>query len=396
MWRTILSNSNNRWIARYTKFIDWAMTIPDTGGYTEGHHILPKSLFPDYENDSWNIVRLSPRMHLIAHYILAKAYGGSQWFSVNVMLNAENPYQQRQQFVKLNSKLFDVLRREVVKVQANTTRESRANEDNYAKNLRISKWRETVSKKTPEERALSVRKQKETKQRKIDEGYVRYKPVEKSLCTICNKNICIYRMVRHAEVCKEKIKNPRASCMLCGTKNITKKHKCEEPKPQRFGHFVCGICNAEYKSLSFFEKHIKICVPKEVKEEEIKIKKELEQKLKIIHKCEECGLTFRSEEFLERHNNDIRKHMTKDEKRELGIARRIESFRNMTDEAKAERSRKLSESISKARNSWSDEEKAKNSEITRQAVLKYYSSDDYDSNERSIRVKDGLCKNKEN
>jgi hypothetical protein len=36
------------------------------------HHILPKSLFPEYEHDQDNLIKLSYRLHYIAHYILWK------------------------------------------------------------------------------------------------------------------------------------------------------------------------------------------------------------------------------------------------------------------------------------------------------------------------------------
>lgn len=39
-------------------------------GYTERHHILPKSLFPQYRKERWNIVRLPAYDHFLAHYYL--------------------------------------------------------------------------------------------------------------------------------------------------------------------------------------------------------------------------------------------------------------------------------------------------------------------------------------
>lgn len=44
-------------------------------GYTEKHHILPKCIFSEYINQRefpWNIKKLSPEDHFIAHYILYK------------------------------------------------------------------------------------------------------------------------------------------------------------------------------------------------------------------------------------------------------------------------------------------------------------------------------------
>lgn len=40
--------------------------------YFEAHHILPKSLFPDYKKERWNIVLLTAREHFICHWLLIK------------------------------------------------------------------------------------------------------------------------------------------------------------------------------------------------------------------------------------------------------------------------------------------------------------------------------------
>jgi len=45
--------------------------------YYESHHIVPVSLDPAYGHDSFNLIKLTPREHYIAHLILWKAYGGA-------------------------------------------------------------------------------------------------------------------------------------------------------------------------------------------------------------------------------------------------------------------------------------------------------------------------------
>lgn len=52
-------------------------------GYSEQHHILPRSLGGG--NEPFNLVRLTAREHFIAHYLLAKTHGGSQWHSFVLM-----------------------------------------------------------------------------------------------------------------------------------------------------------------------------------------------------------------------------------------------------------------------------------------------------------------------
>lgn len=40
------------------------------------HHILPKSLYPEYKKENWNLIKVSVKAHYILHHILARALGG--------------------------------------------------------------------------------------------------------------------------------------------------------------------------------------------------------------------------------------------------------------------------------------------------------------------------------
>ncbi len=40
--------------------------------YFEKHHILPKSIFPEYKTEKWNLVFLTAREHFIVHCLLVK------------------------------------------------------------------------------------------------------------------------------------------------------------------------------------------------------------------------------------------------------------------------------------------------------------------------------------
>ena len=42
--------------------------------YCEFHHIKPRSIYPELENEQSNIVALTAREHFIAHRLLAKWY----------------------------------------------------------------------------------------------------------------------------------------------------------------------------------------------------------------------------------------------------------------------------------------------------------------------------------
>lgn len=63
---------HQRYFDRYLKLIFYAIKNPVIG-YTERHHIFPKSMGGD-PKDLSNIIRLSARQHFLAHYLLWKAY----------------------------------------------------------------------------------------------------------------------------------------------------------------------------------------------------------------------------------------------------------------------------------------------------------------------------------
>jgi len=41
--------------------------------YSEKHHILPRSTFPEYENEEWNIIELDYEDHKLSHLWIFKA-----------------------------------------------------------------------------------------------------------------------------------------------------------------------------------------------------------------------------------------------------------------------------------------------------------------------------------
>ena len=62
------------WVDRYIEFL--ASTVEPTEGAGERHHILPRALFPEFrrfKDHPWNLIRLNPADHLVAHYYLYRA-----------------------------------------------------------------------------------------------------------------------------------------------------------------------------------------------------------------------------------------------------------------------------------------------------------------------------------
>lgn len=91
-------SKNKRFLRRYIKFLLWCNKNNSTTKceeikevYYEKHHILPKAktFWPQYKNFNkfpWNEIKLTPRQHYIAHYLLAKTYGGGMWFALSMFL----------------------------------------------------------------------------------------------------------------------------------------------------------------------------------------------------------------------------------------------------------------------------------------------------------------------
>lgn len=77
---SILSSKphNSHYLNKYIRFINNCQhKNVNYQGYTERHHICPKSMFPDYKSfifHPWNCAVLTARQHFIAHMLLWKTY----------------------------------------------------------------------------------------------------------------------------------------------------------------------------------------------------------------------------------------------------------------------------------------------------------------------------------
>ena len=57
--------------SQYFDLIKENITRNKIKGKTDQHHILPKSIYPEYKNSKWNKVNLLFEDHFLAHYFLA-------------------------------------------------------------------------------------------------------------------------------------------------------------------------------------------------------------------------------------------------------------------------------------------------------------------------------------
>lgn len=122
MYEILTSKTHNpHYINRYVKFIIACCNKNTKFGideqYAEDHHICPKAddLFPEYTDVRlypWNNARLTGRQHFLAHWMLWKAYGGSQAFAFHAMCSNQKSKYQQGRYSKINSRTYDLLKKE--------------------------------------------------------------------------------------------------------------------------------------------------------------------------------------------------------------------------------------------------------------------------------------------
>lgn len=103
---------DDRWLKRYLRFIEIFGKDSIYKKQIHKHHILPQSIYPEFgklKDNKWNKAELSPRAHYLAHYMLAKALGGSMWYAWNRMNNGSEDY-------SLNSKLYEDAKKQHSKI----------------------------------------------------------------------------------------------------------------------------------------------------------------------------------------------------------------------------------------------------------------------------------------
>ena len=86
---------------QYDMLIAKAQSRDIVKGYVEQHHIVPRSL--NGSDDSSNLVALTAREHFIAHMLLAKIYGGTQWLAIMRMKGKQLRY--------INARLYAIAKR---------------------------------------------------------------------------------------------------------------------------------------------------------------------------------------------------------------------------------------------------------------------------------------------
>ena len=99
----------NKYTKCYFRIIEKRRKV-EPEGYSERHHIIPKSLGGNNKKD--NIVRLTAREHLVCHLLLTKMTTGNDRRKMVAAVNA-TAYVRRFQDVRLSGRTFQKLRAEL-------------------------------------------------------------------------------------------------------------------------------------------------------------------------------------------------------------------------------------------------------------------------------------------
>lgn len=115
------------------KYITWYTAITDRArariidGYTERHHVIPKSL--NGTDDKINLVDLTAREHFICHWLLSKMYTGEAKAKMIYVLNGMkrgNEFTQRYE-TKITARVYENLKKEFSRVHSATMSGRQAN-----------------------------------------------------------------------------------------------------------------------------------------------------------------------------------------------------------------------------------------------------------------------------
>jgi len=103
----------NKYTTWYYNIINNAKSRNITEGYTENHHIIPKSLGGNNSKD--NLVTLTAREHFICHWLLPKMLNGTSKRSMYFALNAMIRHNETQDRHIVTSRQYRIVREQFAK-----------------------------------------------------------------------------------------------------------------------------------------------------------------------------------------------------------------------------------------------------------------------------------------
>lgn len=406
--KSLLCQPNNlHYLKRYLSFIQCFVRIRKIlildDQYLENHHIVPVSFDASLAKEVKNIVALTPREHFLAHYIFAMAYGGKHWFSVNIIALCNNPYQHRKGFIMFNSKLYEKSRKEEMKYKSLHMSDIRSKESDDKKISRVEKWK-LSSKKC--EKCSAILRGDSSRHICLDPKVL----IPANKCKICD--VKLNKRAKNQEICKQCLnipklckrchtKTPKAGKRICEDCSLDKKKKCKSCN-DTFNNkgYYCETCAHEREKIKKQKNRRKI----------VKNRKRLFDKYKKM-KCDECGsIPNGSRNMYDIFDKsvciDCKKHlecvetygenykeMSKNEKIRFRVNKHLSE---MTEEEKLAHNKSVSLGLLQRFQNMSEEEKLVRNKNTSEALKRYYESDKYDPEKKSLEVKRGLEKNKIN
>ena len=118
---------NNKYTRWYSSIVEAALARATTKkrsvellGYSEKHHILPKSFNMGGEKDKLNYVYLSACEHLVCHILLAKMFLGTLKNKMGYALFSMQRIQERNRRIKLNSWQYAAIKKAFSEARKNS------------------------------------------------------------------------------------------------------------------------------------------------------------------------------------------------------------------------------------------------------------------------------------
>lgn len=168
---TGFENINHHYLNRYINFtLYYKYKNRNLNQNYELHHILPRSIFPEYERDKNNLIRLKPREHFIFHLILTRIFNNKNrelLCAFNTMNVTKNP-----RYNSTKNKWYEKERSEWRKIQGKYNKEYWKNNPDLNK-IRNEKHSSTLRAASKEYWNEIIKKRNETLKGKSKEEKLR-------------------------------------------------------------------------------------------------------------------------------------------------------------------------------------------------------------------------------
>ena len=211
--------------------------------FYERHHILPKSIFPEYRNKENNIILVSPREHFVLHKILSRIYekGSPEYHKMQAALFFMSKISIYKK--SISSREFEILRITEAK-ESSLRQKGKSFSEEHKQHLRDA-WKATSKRsrnkgfKMSEESKQVISEIKKSQYRNgltvwnkgLKEG-IDYK-VNRTAETI--ERLRAFLGKHHSEETKQKIRDTKkGKCLFISEKDGTKKYFYKGNEPEGF------------------------------------------------------------------------------------------------------------------------------------------------------------------